>query len=172
MEAVRRNYRDKPDTMEGFRMQNRWGMILAATAALGATTVVSACSDDPGTGPMFGDLEFTPSFDNIGSARETELTLRNAGDTGLGTILVGLDVLFQTTMPDSLCSSIAVLIAPSSIGSLAPGGEATIDVDIDTSGAMPDDCPPAQYDADIFASAGGTILGGATVRFDWSGTPP
>ncbi len=48
-------------------MKIRWMMIVAGIGfgVLGA----AACSDESMTGPRFGDLEFTPSFANIGNGR-------------------------------------------------------------------------------------------------------
>lgn len=151
-------------------MSRRRLMILAAAGLAFAGPL--ACSDENATGPQFGDLDFTPSFDNVGSGRVTELTLTNSGDVQLGPILVGVDAVFEVTDPDDLCSSIDVVVAPTSIGSLAPGADAVIDVTIDTSDVDLADCPAAQYDADLFAAVGGHVLGGATIRFDWTGTPP
>lgn len=152
-------------------MYNRWRMVLAGSLVLGVVGL-GACSDETATGPMFGDLEFTPSFENIGSGRTIELILSNAGTVELGPILVGLDVVKQSNMPDLLCNSITVSVAPSSIASLPAGADATVTVTIDTSDVDPADCPPAQYDADVFASTDDRVLGGATIRFDWSGTSP
>lgn len=151
-------------------MRNRW-MILAGAAGLGVFGM-GACGDDTISGPQFGDLVFTPSFENLGAGRSTELTLSNSSTAALGPILVGLDVLREVAAPDSLCSSIGVLVTPPSIGSLAPGAEATIAIQFDTEDVDLVDCPPARYDADVFAAVDNQVLGGATVRFDWSGTPP
>lgn len=145
---------------------SRRRLVVLAAAGLLATGPL-ACSDDNPTGPQFGDLAFTPSFENLGTGRTVELALTNSGSVELGPILVGVDAVFEVTDPDDLCSSIDVLVAPSSIASLAPGGNAVIDVTIDTSDVDPVDCPAAQYDADLFAAAGGQVLGGATIRFDW-----
>ncbi|MGD8496696.1 MAG: hypothetical protein PVF05_10930 [Gemmatimonadales bacterium] len=153
-------------------MLKRSTTILTGAAALGLASLV-ACSDSSGTtGPGFGDLEFTPSFENIGSGRSLELTLTNASTAAQGPIFVGLDALFETASPDSLCSSIKVNVTPAQIASLASNADAAVSVSIDTQNVDNVDCPPAQYDADIYASVDGRILGGATVRFDWTGTPP
>jgi len=133
---------------------------------------VAACSDETATGPMFGDLAFTPSFTNIGSARVVGLTMSNASTVDLGPILVGRDILFRTAFPDAICNSIGVQVTPSSVSSLSPGAEAVIDVELDTSNVDLDECPPEQYDLDLFAAVNDRVLGGATVRFDWDGTPP
>lgn len=152
-------------------MLNRSTTLLVG-AVLGVGGLAAGCGDDTTTGPMFGDLDFTPSFENIGSGRSTALSLTNKSSSAQGPIFVGLDVVFETTMPDSLCSSIGVDVTPAQITSLDPNESATIDVSIDTQDVDLVDCPPAQYDADIFASVDNRVLGGATVRFDWSGTPP
>jgi hypothetical protein len=144
--------------------------LLGAALCLGG--LAAACGDDSTTGPSFGDLDFTPSFENIGTQRSIELSLTNASSSAQGPIFVGLDVVFETTKPDSLCSSIGVNVIPAQIASLDPNASATIDVTIDTDNVDLVDCPPAQYDADIFAAVDNRVLGGATIRFDWSGTPP
>lgn len=145
-------------------MSRRRLMVLAA-GLLAAGPL--ACSDETATGPQFGDLAFTPSFENVGAGRTAELTLTNSGSVELGPILVGVDAVFEVTDPDDLCSSIDVSVGPSSIASLAPGEDAVVDVTIDTSDVDPVDCPAAQYDADLFAAVDGQVLGGATIRFDW-----
>lgn len=153
-------------------MKNRRAIVAAGAAALALIVLGAACGDDSVSGPMFGDITFSPSFENIGAARSVELTVRNAGSTDLGTILLGVDVIKRTTMPDSICSSIGTSVAPNSLSSLAPGEEDAVEVSLDTQNVDLVDCPAGQYDADVFAAVGGTILGGATVRFDWDGTPP
>lgn len=52
------------------------------------------------------------------------------------------------------------------------GEEDVVEVTFDTQNVDLVDCPAGQYDADVFAAVNGTILGGATLRFDWDGTPP
>ena len=153
-------------------MKNRRSIVAAGAALLALAAIGTACSDDSTSGPMFGDIAFSPSFQNIGSDRAAELTVRNAGSSDLGTILLGVDVIKRTTMPDSICSTIGSSVVPGSIASLAPGEENVVDVSLDTQNVDPVDCPAGQYDADVFAAVGGTILGGATIRFDWDGTPP
>lgn len=152
-------------------MDSRRMMVFAGIAGL-CIFAPLACTDETMTGPGFGDLAFTPSFQNIGSGRTLAMTLTNTGSTELGPVLIGLDAVFRTIMPDSLCSTIGVSITPSSVASLAPGADAAVDVELDTSAVDLVDCPPSQYDADLFAAVGGRVLGGATVRFDWDGTPP
>ena len=122
--------------------------------------------------PTFGDITFTPSFENIGSARSTQLTVRNVGSTELGPVQLGVDAIKRTTMPDSLCSTIGTDLVPGSIAFLAPDEAVVVDVTVDTQNVDIVDCPAGQYDADLFAAVSGTILGGATIRFDWDGTPP
>lgn len=153
-------------------MNNPKSIVVTGAALLALAVIGAGCSDDSGSGPMFGDLTFSPSFENIGSNRSAELTVRNAGSTDLGTILLGVDVIKRTTMPDSICSTIGTSVTPGSIASLAPGEQDVVDVSLDTQNVDPVDCPAGQYDADVFAAVGGTILGGATIRFDWDGTPP
>jgi len=131
-----------------------------------------ACSDENATGPQFGDLDFTPSFVNLGADVAVELTLTNSGEVELGPILVGKDALFPVTDPTDLrCDDpnggIEVVAVPSSIASLAPGEDVSVQVAIDTENVDVAKCPPAQYDADMFAAVGGDVLGGATIRFDW-----
>ena len=152
-------------------MTKRWAFPASMTV-LAAIAVGVACADDTMTGPMFGDLSFTPSIDNVGADRMTTLTLANESEGSLGPILIGLDAVFQTVFPDSLCSSIVVSVSPSSVTALAPNAETAVDVTIDTQDVDNVDCPPDQYDADLFAAVNGRVLGGATVRFDWDGTPP
>ena len=151
-------------------MHKRW--MTLGCVSLCALGFAVACSDDTMTGPMFGDVVFRPSIEDIGSDRSLELAVSNEAGGSLGPILVGVDAVFQTVFPDSLCTSIQVSVAPSTIASLAPGAETTVDVTIDTQNVDNVDCPPDKYDADLFAAVGGRVLGGATVRFDWDGTPP
>lgn len=139
-------------------------MMIVAAISLGVFLPV-ACGDDDMTGPAFGDLEFTPSFENIGNGRTIELVLTNAGSVELGPILVGNDFPKDIDFPDRICSSIAVTTTPSSVASLAPGDDVVIGVDIDTTGADPD-CSATAYDLDMFAAVDSQILGGATVRFN------
>lgn len=156
----------------GARMNNRRTILAAGAVALGLAVFAAGCGDDSTSGPMFGDLAFTPSFENIGTARSAELSLRNSGSTDLGPVLLGVDVIKRTTMPDSICSTIGTGVSPGSISSLAPGEEDVVEVSFDTQNVDLVDCPAGQYDADVFAAVNGTILGGATLRFDWDGTPP
>lgn len=153
-------------------MKNRTTIVATGALVLGLTAFAWGCGDDSTSGPMFGDLTFTPSFQNIGSARSAELTLRNASSTELGAVLLGVDVIKRTTMPDSICSTIGADVVPGSIASLAAGEEDVVEVSLDTQNVDLVDCPAGQYDADLFAAISGTILGGATIRFDWDGTPP
>ena len=141
-------------------------------AAVGAAGLTTACGDDDPSGPMFGDLTFTPSIVLMGETRATTLTLRNRGTSELDGILIGVDQIFRTTQPDSLCGPPAevVTLAPSSVASLAAGEEVDIDVTLDLSTTTPTSCPPGTYDADIFAAVEQRILGGATLRFDWDGS--
>lgn len=153
-------------------MKNR-STTVAACVAAGLVALGAGCSDDDSmSGPRFGDITFTPSFENIGSARSAELTVENVSSSDLGPVLLGVDVVKRTTMPDSICNTIVVDVAPESISSLATGQENVLQVDIDTQNVDLVDCPAGQYDTDLFAAVNGTILGGATVRFDWDGTPP
>lgn len=147
-------------------MQRRW-LITLVVAGL-VVPGLAACGDDEATGPQFGDLVFAPSFENIGSGREVEVTLSNSSSGDLGPILIGLDFLKETANPDSLCNTIIVSASPTSIPVLAPGGDANVEIDIDTSDVDLTDCPPAQYDADMFAAVEDRILGAATIRFDWT----
>ena len=144
----------------------RW-MTIVAGMSLGALGAV-ACSDESTTGPRFGDLKFTPSFENIGNGRTMELVLSNAGSVQLGPILVGTDSPKNVDFPDFICPSITRIVAPSNVASLAPGADVVIDIEIDTSNVDPD-CGAAQYDLDVFAAADNQVLGGATVRFNWAG---
>lgn len=153
-------------------MNNRRTIVAAGAVALGLVAFISGCSDDSTSGPMFGDLTFTPSFENIGSGRSAELTVRNASSSDLGSVLLGVDVIKRTAMPDSICSTIGADVVPGSISSLAAGAEDVVEVNLDTQNVDIVDCPAGQYDADVFAAVSGTILGGATIRFDWDGTPP
>lgn len=152
-------------------MLYRWMMILVGVAGL-SIFGSAACSDETTTGPMFGDLEFTPSFENIGNGRTIELILSNAGSVELGSIVVGHDFPKDVDFPDAICTMMSVTVAPTSIASLAPGADAVIDIELDMSGVDPNNCEPAQYDLDVFAAVDGQTLGGATVRFNWDGTPP
>lgn len=151
-------------------MKIRWMMIVAGMGlgVLGA----AACSDETTTGPRFGDLEFTPSFENIGNGRTIELVLTNAGSVELGPVVVGNDFPKNVDFPDVICSTMDITITPSSVASLPPGADTVIDIDIDTSGVDPDNCEPAQYDLDVFAAVDNQVLGGGTVRFNWAGGTP
>lgn len=149
--------------------------LATVAAALAVVALFAACGDDDVTGPMFGDLEFRPlSPILMGSGRDTTLTLRNRGDSDLGPIVVGVDLIFLSTQPDSLCgpANQIVDIQPSSVSSLAPGGEVDISISLDLAVTTPQTCPPGQYDADMFAAVQSRILGGAALRFDWDGTLP
>ena len=148
-------------------MKIRWMMILAGVAGL-SVVGPAACSDESATGPRFGDLEFTPSFENIGNGRTVQLVLTNAGSIELGPIVVGNDFPKNVDFPDFICTSMIVGVTPSNVGSLAVGADAVIDLDIDTSDVDPD-CDPALYDVDVFAAVDNEVLGGATVRFNWAG---
>jgi hypothetical protein len=128
--------------------------------------LLSACGDDPGTGPMFGDLAFGPSFVNIGLARDTSFTLQNSGDVALGPILIGLDLVRKTTAADSLCAGVEADVTPSSVSSLAVGASTTVDVSLNQDNTTVEFCPYAQYDADIAAAVNNRILGVGTIRFD------
>lgn len=147
-------------------MKIRWMMIVAGMSlgVLGA----AACSDETMTGPRFGDLEFTPSFENIGNGRTIELVLTNAGSVELGPILVGTDSPKDVDFPDFICPTMTRTVVPSNVASLAPGADVEIAIEIDTSDVDPD-CDPALYDVDVFAAVDNQVLGGATVRFNWAG---
>lgn len=149
-------------------MKIRWMMILAG---LSVGVLGTACSDETTTGPRFGDLEFAPSFENIGNGRTIELVLTNAGSVELGPIVVGNDFPKNVDFPDVICTTMSITITPSNIASLAAGADAVIDIAIDTSGVDPNDCDVADYDLDVLAAVDGRVLGGATVRFNWTGTP-
>ena len=151
-------------------MKNRRSIVVAGAALLALTAIGTGCSDDSTSGPMFGDLTFSPSFENIHSERSVELTLRNSGSADLGPVLVGLDGLIKRSFaPDSICNSMSASVAPSSFSALASGEEGVVQVTIDTNDVDLQACPVGSYDADVFAAAGGSILGGATIRFDWDG---
>lgn len=140
----------------------------AVVAVAGILPFVAACGDDKSTGPMFGDLVFSPSFVNIGAmTRDTSFTLRNAGDVALGPVLIGLDVVRRTTRPDSLCAAAQADVTPSMVSSLAVGASTVIDVSIDLSNTTEEFCPFGQYDADFAAAVSDQILGSATIRFDY-----
>jgi hypothetical protein len=149
-------------------MKIRWMMVVAGVIGL-SVFGSAACSDESMTGPSFGDLEFTPSFENIGNDRTIELVLTNAGSVELGPILVGNDLPKRVDNPNLICSTITATATPSSVTSLAPGGEIVIQVDIDTSAADAE-CQPEQYDLDMFAAVDNQVLGGATVRFNYAGS--
>lgn len=153
-------------------MNNRRTIVAAGAVALGLAAFAAGCGDESTSGPMFGDLTFTPSFENIGAERSTQLTVRNVSATELGAILLGVDFIKRTTLPDSICSTILADVLPGSIPSLAPGEQDVVELVLDTQSVDPTHCPAGQYDADVFAAVSGTILGGATIRFDWDGTPP
>ncbi len=150
-------------------MNNRRTIVAMGAVAFGLVAFAAGCSDDSTSGPMFGDITFTPSFENIGSDRSIELTVRNESSTDFGPVLLGVDAIKRTTSPDSLCSTIFTDVAPGSIPSLAPDEEDVVEVSFDTQNVDLVDCPVGQYDADVFAAISGTILGGATIRFDWNG---
>ena len=152
-------------------MKIRWMMVVAGVIGLSVFGSAS-CSDESMTGPAFGDLEFTPSFENIGNERTIELVLTNAGSVELGPIVVGNDLAKRVDSPNVVCSTIAATATPSSVASLAPGSDAVIQVDIDTSDVDTDACQPAQYDLDMFAAVDNQVLGGATVRFNYAGSAP
>lgn len=148
-------------------MKIRWMMIVAG---LGLGVLAAACGDETATGPRFGDLEFTPSFENIGNGRTIELVLSNAGSVELGPIVVGNDFPKNVDFPDVICTTMGITMTPSNVASLAPGADVVIDMEIDTSN-VDSGCDPAQYDADVFAAVDNQVLGGGTIRFNWTGTP-
>lgn len=150
-------------------MKIRWMMIVAGLSV--GVFGVSACGDDSMSGPEFGDLTFTPSFENIGNGRTVELVLTNAGSVELGPIVVGTDSPTHVDFPDFICPSMTRTVVPQNVASLAPGDEVVVDVEIDTSDVDPG-CDPAQYDVDVFAAVDSQILGGGTVRFNWAGNVP
>lgn len=152
-------------------MKIRLMMVMLGVVGL-AVFGSAACGDESSTGPRFGDLEFTPSFENIGNGRTIELILTNAGSIELEAIVVGSDFPKNVDFPDAICTTMNISNTPSNVASLAPGADVVIDVNIDTSGVDPDTCEPAQYDLDVFAAVDGEILGGATVRFNWAGSSP
>lgn len=152
-------------------MKIRWMMVVMGAVGL-SVFGSAACGDESTTGPRFGDLAFTPSFENIGNGRTLELVLTNAGSIELGPIVVGSDFPKNVDFPDAICTTMNITVAPSNVASLAPGADAVIDVNIDTSDVDPNTCEPAQYDLDVFAAVDGQVLGGATVRFNWAGSGP
>ena len=144
-------------------------LVLAGVGSLGG------CGDEGPTGPQFGDLVFSPSFISLpGDDRDTVLVLRNRGPQDLGPIVIGVEAIIRTpsTLPDSFCTGARVNFVPSSISSLTEGTEETVAVSIDLSSVTPSLCPAGQYDANVFAFVNNQGLGGATIRFDWDGTPP
>lgn len=147
-------------------MKIRWMMILAGlgSGVLGAT----ACSDETMTGPRFGDLEFTPSFEDIENGRSAEIVLTNAGSVELGPVVIGNDFPKVVGLPNVICTTMDVTLTPSNVASLAPGADVVIDLVIDTSNVDPD-CELAEYDLDVFAAVDNQVLGGGTVRFTWAG---
>ena len=134
---------------------------------LGLAVIGIACSDDT-SGPMFDDLQFTPTFLNIDSARSASFVLANRGETALGPILIGIDInnIRRSTFPDSFCSGAQVTVAPSSISSLAVNETADVDVTLDLSATTAMGCPNGEYDADIAAAVSNQVLGITTIRFD------
>lgn len=151
-------------------MKIRW-MTIVAGMSLGVLGV-SGCGDDSMSGPAFGDIEFTPTFENIGTGRTIELILTNAASVELGPIVVGNDFPKHRDFPDVICTTMSVTVAPSNVATLAPDDDVTIDISIDTSGVDPDACEFAEYDVDVLAAVDGQVLGAATVRFDWAGNAP
>lgn len=133
--------------------------------ALAMAATATACTDET-SGPMFDDLEFTPTFVNIGMDRTASFVLENRGDTELGPVLIGVDLIRRSTFPDSLCSGAVVSVTPSQIPSLAVSEQADVDVTLDMSMTTAAGCPNGQYDADIAAAVSNQVLGITTIRFD------
>lgn len=145
--------------------------VVVVLASLG---ILGGCGDEGPTGPQFGDLVFSPSFVSLpGDDRTTAFVLENRGPRDLSSIALGLDIIVRTAEPDSLCTGPRANFVPSSIASLAQGADEAISLTLDMSETTTVLCPAGQYDAILLAAvAGGQVLGGATVRFNWDGTPP
>lgn len=156
-------------------MWRRGRRVATLALVLAGMGLLGSCGDDGPTGPQFGNLVFTPSFVTLpGDVRNTVLVLRNSGPRDLGPINVGSDVFIRSpnTLPDSFCTGARLDFVPSAISSLAEGAEETVSVFLDLTAATPELCPPARYDAILLAAVNGQGLAGATIRFDWDGTPP
>ncbi len=149
-------------------------VVAGVAAVLASIGILGGCGDEGPTGPQFGDLVFSPSFVSLpGDDRTAAFVLENRGSRDLSSITLGLDIIVQTAMPDSLCTGPQVNFVPSAIASLAQGADEAISLTLDMSTTTTALCPAAQYDAILLAAvAGGQVLGGATVRFNWDGTPP
>jgi len=155
-------------------MMRRPRMGAALAAVLATLGILAGCGDEGPTGPQFGDLVFNPSFVDLpGDDRTTAFVLENRGPRDLSSVALGLDIIVRTAMPDSLCFGPQADFVPSSVASLAQGADLAVSLTLDMSTTTTELCPAGQYDATLLAAvAGGQVLGGATVRFNWDGTPP
>lgn len=154
-------------------MMQRPRTVAGLALILASLGVLASCGDEGPTGPQFGDLVFSPSFVSLpGDDRTAAFMLQNRGPRDLSSIVLGFDIIVQTAMPDSLCTGPEVNFVPSGIASLAQGADQALSVTLDMSSTTTALCPAAQYDALLFAAANGQALGGATIRFNWDGTPP
>jgi hypothetical protein len=149
-------------------------MIYGLLPLLAGLLVLSSCGSDSPTGPVLGDLAFVPrTVDLNDHGRSAQVDLRNASQTALGPVVVGLGTnVILIGDPNELCDLVRATIVGSPTSVLAPGAEAALDITIDMGLVDLLDCPAGRYMAPFLASVSGKILATATIEFDWDGTLP
>ena len=155
-------------------MRGRSRRFAALALVLAGIGLVGGCGDDDPTGPQLRDLVFSPSSVSFpGDDRDTVLVLRNVGPRDLGPITIGLDgIVFRTAFTDSLCAGVEAAFVPLSISSLAQGAQTGVSLTRNLSGVEQETCSPGEYNTLVLASVNDKVLGLATIKFDWNGTPP
>lgn len=155
------------DSVNCFWAVHTGKLIIAAVLASGLVGCSSDSTDPDDNAPPneFGIVAFTPSFLDIGLQRSAQLGVGNTGTASVSPVLLSVDDVRRTTMPDSPCTTIAAEASPSWIGSLAPGEEVAIQISFDTESVDFLECPPGQYDAGVRATVSGTVVASAGVRF-------
>jgi len=137
----------------------------AALAA--AILVLSGCGGDEPTGPVYGDLEFSPASPIIlGLARQVDLELANVSDGSLGPVILGIGAVPLSIPPGYTCAGLNVTISPNRIQSISPGGSADISMTFSFAGLDEEECPLLLYAVDLNAAEGQVVLGSTQIRLD------